>query len=501
MKPYTSDSGTKFKLAAAVALTAALLLSCAGCAKDEHPPVIQQSVMPEWAVENENIDLTVKTADDRGVKEVYVQFDSVDKIPLAKVDSQKNGEVIANWKASFKLSPKDYSYSIVAEDKAGNKSDPKAGKITVYSKNSLYGYARGKGIDTYLSQLVSLEKDGTVDENGKAFIDLVVKYPEAGELVPGIYAELLKLPDLSKEKYSKIDERDIKAVGKILALASDPKYTPAFLSIDSVGIKDKRAYSAEWEALLWEAFDDKNLSDFLEPYSLERLIKDAWTNTSTSRNYGHNRWSDFDEVVARLSFPEGGYWYIKNNIKFEIDLGYGKIPKELFVKKVGDCDDYSTFITHCLLMNGYDLDKFEKTPETVYPPNDKSEIHETNAVCTLLIYMGISGAYGHAVAVVEDKNQLFVFDATPFEKKNIGPFKNSTDLLDTLLPGWTVAVMCDDQPLRVIGVIRSKDYQRSLQNKDFRNEVKNVLKSSPFFKKEVAEHNKWMIENLDSYDK
>ncbi|MCJ7743050.1 MAG: hypothetical protein MUO99_00610, partial [Dehalococcoidales bacterium] len=105
--------------------TAIILVGVAsGCAKDVNPPVIQQSQMPEWAVENENIDLTVRTADDRGVEEVYVQFDSGEKIPLAKVDNKKNGEEVANWQASFKLSSKDHSYSIVAEDKSGNKSDP-----------------------------------------------------------------------------------------------------------------------------------------------------------------------------------------------------------------------------------------------------------------------------------------------------------------------------------------------------------------------------------------
>jgi hypothetical protein len=187
MRLYTSWLGKRLKLAAAVALTTALLLSGAGCAKDENPPIIQQAELPEWTVEDENIDLGVKTTDDRGVKEVYIQFDSGDKIPLAKVDSQKNSEEVANWEVGFKLSPKDYSYSIVAKDIANEAR--KEGKIAVYSKISPYGYAWNKGIDTYLSQLSSLGKNGTVDENGKAFIDLVARYPKAGELVPGIYAE------------------------------------------------------------------------------------------------------------------------------------------------------------------------------------------------------------------------------------------------------------------------------------------------------------------------
>jgi len=289
----------KLNPAVAAVLIIALLLTSAGCAKDEKPPAIRQANMPERVVEDENLKLTVSTADDRGTEEVYVQFDSIDKILLTKTDSQKNGEEVANWAASFRLYPKDYSYSIVAEDKAGNKSESREGKITVYSKDSLYGFTQGKGIDTYLSQMVSLEKNGIVDANGRAFINLVAKYPKAGELVPGTYTELLLLPDLSLERYLKIDERDLKAVEKILQLASDPKYTSAFLNIDSVGIKGGRKYGSIWEALLWEAYDDKNLSEFLEPYSMEKLVKNAWTNTSTSRNYSRDRWGDYDEVVTR----------------------------------------------------------------------------------------------------------------------------------------------------------------------------------------------------------
>ena len=79
-----------------------------------------------------------------------------------------------------------------------------------------------KSLGIYLPQLLSLENDGVVDENDKAFVDLVAKYPKAGELVPGIYAELLLLPDLSKEKYLKMDMNNLMATEKILQLASNP---------------------------------------------------------------------------------------------------------------------------------------------------------------------------------------------------------------------------------------------------------------------------------------
>src|SRR4030042_5430717 len=239
MELHTS-LGKKLKLATALALTATLLLSGAGCARDENPPVIQQTNMPEWAVEGEYIDLSVRTTDDRGVQGAYIQFGSGDKIPLARTDSQQNGEEVAKWEISLNLAPNDYTYRIVARDRANEVS--KEGKITVYSKNSVHGYASNKNIRMYLPQLLSLEDDGVVDNNEKAFIDLVAEYPKAGELVPGIYAELLLLPDLSIEKYSKLDEKDLGAVEKILSLASDPQYKTAFDTMLSTGIPDGRKY-------------------------------------------------------------------------------------------------------------------------------------------------------------------------------------------------------------------------------------------------------------------
>lgn len=126
--------GKKLKLAAALTLTATLLLSGAGCAKDESPPVIQQVGMPESAVAGEKIDLTVRTADDRGVREVYIQFGSGDKILLARMGSQQNGEEIANWEVSLNLAPNDYTYRIVARDTSNETK--KEGKITVHPSDT-----------------------------------------------------------------------------------------------------------------------------------------------------------------------------------------------------------------------------------------------------------------------------------------------------------------------------------------------------------------------------
>ena len=101
------------------------------------------------------------------------------------------------------------------------------------------------------------------------------------------------------------------------------------------------------------------------------MIKEAWKGSSNS--YRSDRWRNFDEVVSRLSFPEGAYWYLVDNIKFAFDSGPGSwsTAEELFNKKFGDCEDDATFITYCLLHNGYYYDEFET--------------HETNAAASLIL--------------------------------------------------------------------------------------------------------------------
>ena len=68
----------------------------------------------------------------KGVEKTYIQFDSGEITSLIKASSEsgKTGEK-SNWKEeSLKLPPGDHSFTIVAEDKAGNKSDSEKGEIT-----------------------------------------------------------------------------------------------------------------------------------------------------------------------------------------------------------------------------------------------------------------------------------------------------------------------------------------------------------------------------------
>lgn len=478
--------------------------AASACAKDETPPVIQNLQVPQYTVEGGKTVIEIETYDNRGTENVDVYLNNELIGTLTKKDIDKTEGEKTSWEGSFELPVGNDSVSIVAVDNAGNKSETKEDKITVYSKNSLYGYAQDKGIDNYLPQLVGLENNGILNEYGQAFTDLVVKYPKAGEFVPGIYTDILKLPDLSMEKYSKIDEKDIKAVEKILALASDPKYTPAFLSIDSVGIKDKREYDAAEEALLWAAFDNKNLSDFLEPYSLEKLIKDAWTNTSTSRNYSKDRWGDYDEVVARLNFPEGAYWYTEKNFIFELQPIYNWSSSKVFLnKRVGDCSEFATFVVNCLLEGGgYYLDKFEKTPETVYSPDDEVKIHETNAACLVSAVLfdgdGTVSMLSHDTPAVKIDGKIQNYDATDWWT-NKGPFNSVSDMIEANTSiKFYVGIIGDGQPWRMDGLVLSEDFKKKMLDKSFKKNVMSQLLSSPYNSKENIENNKWAIEYLDN---
>ncbi len=435
MEPYTSYLGKRLKLAIAVALTATLLLSGAGCAKDVNPPVIQQAEMPEWAVEGENVELSVSTTDDRGVKEVYVQFDSGDKITLTKVDSQKDGEEIANWKASFKLSPKDYSYSIVAKDTANEAG--KEGKIAVYPFDSdgdgigyrdeiKYGldpnkpnlvtkYLLDNNLGIYIPILSYLDKDGVMDVNEKVFVDLIDDYKGVDNIYPGFVAELAKLPDLAV-----IDEKDDEAVEKILKLASDPQYKKSFESMLNEGIPDKRKFCTPLQATMWLAYD-RDLENYssLKYYSLEGLIRAAWTNTTTSRNYKSDRWQEYYEVVDRLNSGNLVSMYIKDNILYVPDMvlygvfNYWAPARQLFEKKKGDCEDVTAFGVFCLKKNG-----IQSAWLDIEAPEFQS--------------------FGGHMVIVYIKNGFYSIDTsllTMGQKK--GPFNTVDDVVKSISPSYT----------------------------------------------------------------
>ncbi len=110
------------------------VIIAAGCTR-ANVPVIQQSNMPSSIVQGQSIDLTIHTASDTAVKDVYIQFGDGDKIPMTKMEVQNKSQELADWGVILNLPAGEYSYRVVAEDRSGNKSLPLEGKITVTPKN------------------------------------------------------------------------------------------------------------------------------------------------------------------------------------------------------------------------------------------------------------------------------------------------------------------------------------------------------------------------------
>jgi murein DD-endopeptidase MepM/ murein hydrolase activator NlpD len=143
------------KAALIVLLTVATIFAGSGAAcdylqPDKTPPVIQSCQIPQWAVDYENVDFKVDASDDRGVKEVYVQFTDGSKIPLSKTsDKRTDAGDESEWDASQKLPVGVYKYHIVAKDER-NETDSNLLELTVglYTvKGVVYADYNGDGIN------------------------------------------------------------------------------------------------------------------------------------------------------------------------------------------------------------------------------------------------------------------------------------------------------------------------------------------------------------------
>jgi hypothetical protein len=142
------------KAALIVLLTAATVFAgtataCDYLQPDKNPPVIQSYQIPQWAVDYENVDFKVDASDDRGVKEVYVQFVDGSKIPLNRMsDKRTDAGNESEWDASQKLPVGVYKYHIAAKDER-NETDSKDLELTVglYTvKGVAYADYNGDGI-------------------------------------------------------------------------------------------------------------------------------------------------------------------------------------------------------------------------------------------------------------------------------------------------------------------------------------------------------------------
>ena len=231
---------------------------------------------------------------------------------------------------------------------------------------------------------------------------------ELSTALPELLDELGRLPDLKE-----IDDRDLEAIEDIAELALNPKYGEAFESMLDEGIKGKRKYCTPLEALLWVGYD-RELEGYyaLRPYSLRRLIGDAWKHTTTSDEYNSERWQDFDEVVGRLNSPDLVSTYMQDNIEYQAEAPGQNINQRAtttFAKKAGDCEDHAMFATYMLRKNGYQHDDFGR--------------HATDAVCIFDVQWGQIGepvALGHAVCLYKLDGLFFYLDNSGYKRGSFG---------------------------------------------------------------------------------
>jgi len=233
---------------------------------------------------------------------------------------------------------------------------------SLLGKKSIQDYTITSTIEGMITQTTETRVLGEPERLFDFYISEGVKaYPE-------LFKEMKKLPDLyfPANGQPKVNAKNIEAVKNILELAKDDRYKQAFTfeSILNEGIKDKRKYCTPLEALLWCAYDNLDLKNLLayhvmgREYLIEKLVKTAWRDTSTSQNYASDRWKNFDEVVDRLNSPRLVCVYMEDNIKYggtaeSISTRWWKTPEETFKDKIGYCYDQAAFALHCLAKNGH----------------------------------------------------------------------------------------------------------------------------------------------------
>jgi len=209
-----------------------------------------------------------------------------------------------------------------------------------------------------------------------------------------------KLPEVRNG----ISEEDIEALNDLcsLYLASN-EARKIFGLMMAEGIEDKRRYSTPLQALLWIAYDREfSKENPLEYFSLRKLIRDAWRNTTVSANYTSERWQNFDEVRERLNSPRLVSLYMMDNIAYdpeELKKADSRIPlrfatpEDTFLREKGVCNEQARFALHCLLNNGYDYDSYEAT--------------ENSAV---MLGIDIDTWKGHDVCLVKEGSVFYTID-------------------------------------------------------------------------------------------
>jgi hypothetical protein len=315
-------------------------------------------------------------------------------------------------------------------------------------------YALENNLGKYLDKLKPLDKVGKseIGDNEKAFIDLLAaNSTKVNQLVPSLYDELLLLPELSS-----LDEREIKALARILKLAGDPAYTRTFESILDEGIPGKRKFCTPLLLTLYlAATQGINMENLLNNYSPENLWEELGRSAEW-KQFSLSHLSKFEDAIDMFNSPVFPYLWLKDNITYKYDFGPGEwsTAKELFTARVGDCEDYATFITYALLHNGWYFDDFDK--------------HDDYAACSLIIARIVGDpskdeivnkvnkgeassmrmAEHHFVTLVKRQNKVYCYDATLWDWPR-GPYKGIREAADKLVPQWSIYGIAGGEPYSV----------------------------------------------------
>jgi hypothetical protein len=217
--------------------------------------------------------------------------------------------------------------------------------------NAIYFLENGVCIED--GNLTELEKNYLHNPNGEYRQELYNFYiAEMRNMNSDLVDELQKLPDLKR-----IEMQDVEAVEDILAVAAENSLSgPIFDEMLDEGIRDKRSYCTPLEALVWIAYDEELEGNrVLEKYNTERLVYEAWRNTSTSNNYQSERWQ-FKEAVERVGISPGCYAvFARINIKYEFYLtgSGGKYTiQQVYNRKKGNCVDRARTALYFLTNGG-----------------------------------------------------------------------------------------------------------------------------------------------------
>ena len=262
---------------------------------------------------------------------------------------------------------------------------------------------------------------------------------ELSRLCPELALELEKLPEIRDG----ISEEDLEALNDICSLyVTSPEAREAFSLMMDEGIKTARKYCTPLQALLWIAYDREFDGDNpLKDYSLERLLNDAWKNTTTSDNYQSTRWQDFNEVIDRLNSPGLIFQYALDNISYDLESQERilrgekiewKTPQQTFNLKKGNCNDQGRFALYCLLQNGYVYGDFQKN---------------NRAACCIRAYLSEDKpGVGHVTCLYKDGSDMFYIlnlgkIQGPYTLE--GPFSTIEEAADATYFGWILYIFFD----------------------------------------------------------